>query len=142
MKLLNNSKVQIGEVYLMRFEGTDSEQSGVRPGLVIQNNLGNKFSPNIIAIPFTTTIKSRNLPTHVKVTPEESGLMHESTALCENPSCLSKSKIIQYIGKLSEECMQRIAVAHLLASSAIAFLDTEILLNTYQKACRLNSVTA
>lgn len=48
---------RIGDVYLMRFAGDASEQTGWRPGLVFQNNIGNVHSPNIIALPLTSSIK-------------------------------------------------------------------------------------
>lgn len=51
---------KIGEVYLMNFGGTESEQSGWRPGLIFQNNIGNEYSPNVIALPLTTSLKSQN----------------------------------------------------------------------------------
>lgn len=58
---MNNQRIertpQIGEVYLMKFSGSGSEQVGWRPGLVFQNNVGNSFSPNIIALPLTSSIK-------------------------------------------------------------------------------------
>ena len=58
---------RIGDVYMMRFSGSGNEQTGWRPGLVFQNNTGNYFSPNIIALPFTSSIKKSEQPTHVLV---------------------------------------------------------------------------
>ena len=56
---------QIGDVYHMYFSGDGNEQQGWRPGLVFQNNVGNKYSPNIIALPLTSSLKKLNQPTHV-----------------------------------------------------------------------------
>ena len=112
---------QIGEVYLMNFGGSGCEQNGWRPGVVFQNNVGNAHSPNII-------VKSA-----------DSGLRLDSMVLCENPECMSKERIGQYITTLSNRYMRQIAAANLLATSAISFLDTEVLLAVWHKAIRLNA---
>lgn len=56
--------LQIGDVLLMEFDGIGSEQRGIRPGVVFQNNIGNQSSPNIIALPLSSKVKKRTLPTH------------------------------------------------------------------------------
>lgn len=129
---------QIGEIYVMRFSGTDSEQSGLRPGLVFQNNIGNEHSPNIIALPLTTSVKKMSQPTHVLISATNSGLKSDSVVLCENPERLSKSKIGRYITKLSDEYMEKIAVANILASSAISYIKPEALLALWKQAVSLN----
>ena len=123
----------------MNFSGSGSEQNGWRPGLVFQNNMGNIHSPNIIALPLTTSIKKANQPTHVVIHAEEGGLRQTSMVLCENPERMSKTKIGQYITTLSHEDMRRVAIANLLASSAISFLDMEILAAVWEKASTLNA---
>lgn len=127
----------IGEVYLMEFGGDGSEQKGMRPGLVFQNNVGNEFSPNIIALPLTGQIKKLNQPTHVLIRASDSGLRKDSVVLCENPVCMSKSKIGRYLTTLSANDMARIAEANLIASAAIAFIDPRALLGIWQRASRL-----
>ena len=118
---------QIGDIFLMKFSGSGSEQSGWRPGLVFQNNTGNTYSPNIIALPLTTAIKKAGQPTHVVIPAAENGLRKTSMVLCENPERMSKVKIGQYITTLSNEDMKKVAIANLLATSAISFLDVEAL---------------
>lgn len=132
----------IGEVYMMRFGGSANEQCGWRPGIVFQNNKGNAYSPNIIALPLTSSIKKTNQPTHVVVRAKDTGLKMDSMVLCENPERMSKERIGTYITKLSEEYMKQIVEAYLLASSAISFLDTELLLSIWEKAVALNSISA
>lgn len=97
---------QIGEVYLMKFGGSGSEQSGWRPGVVFQNNMGNAYSPNIIALPLTSSLKKTNQPTHVIIKAADSGLRRDSMVLCENPERMSKERLGQYITTLSEEYMK------------------------------------
>lgn len=130
---------QIGEIYLVRFNGSGSEQKGLRPGLVFQNNVGNQYSPNIIVLPLTSAIKKSNQPTHVLI-PKEVGLRMDSMVLCENPERMSKEKLGDYLATLPEEYMSQIAVASLLASAAIAFIEPDLLMSVWQKAIALNIV--
>lgn len=128
---------RIGEVYLMKFEGMDNEQKGWRPGVVFQNNTGNAFSPNILAIPLTSSIKKTGQPTHV-VVPASIGLLKDSMVLCENPERMSKGRIGGYITTIPDKYMREIAIAHLLSTSAIAFIEPEKLLTVWQRAVILN----
>ena len=130
---------QIGEVYLMRFEGCGSEQTGLRPGLVFQNNTGNAHSPNIIALPITGSIKKMGQPTHVLLKACDTGLRMDSVILCENPERMSKERIGKFITKLSDRDMKRVTEANLLATSAISYLDMESLIRVWRAAVALNS---
>ena len=125
----------------MNFGGSGSEQNGWRPGLVFQNNIGNAYSPNIIALPLTSAIKKVNQPTHVFVPSEGTGLKRDSIVLCENPERMSKEKIGMYLTTLPDKYMGMVAAANLLASSAIAYLDPDILLALWQKAITLNAAS-
>jgi len=131
-------RLRIGEIYLTRFDGEDSEQRGWRPGLVFQNNVGNNHSPNTIALPVTSVRKKIRQPTHVFV-PKSVGLKSDSIILCENPQCVSKCRLGGYITTLPKEYMAKVAEASLLASSIIAYLDPEILLMIWKRAVALNS---
>lgn len=130
---------KIGEVYLMNFDGSGSEQSGIRPGLVFQNNIGNAYSPNIIALPLTSAVKKLGQPTHVLLRASECGLAKDSVVLCENPQRMSKSRIVKYLTTLSAEDMRRVTEGNLLATSAISFLDMESLMKVWHAATRLNA---
>lgn len=131
---------KIGDVYFMRFGGSGNEQSGWRPGLVFQNNIGNRFSPNIIALPLTSRLKKTDQPTHVVLLASETGLPKDSMVLCENPERMSKERLGGYIVTLTDDSMARVAAASLLASSAVSFLSQEILLDVWRRACSLNAV--
>lgn len=133
-------KLQIGDVYLMQFGGCGNEQKGWRPGVVFQNNLGNQHSPNIIALPLTSAIKKVNQPTHVIIPAEGTGLKKDSMVLCENPERMSKDRLGTYITTIPDEYMSKIAIANLLATSAISFINPELLLSIWQKATTLNTV--
>lgn len=135
----NNQDIKIGDVYLMRFSGTNNEQCGLRPGLVFQNNTGNLHSPNIIALPITSSLKKLSQPTHVLLRASDTGLIKDSMVLCENPERMSKDRIGHYITTLSAQYMEHIAIANLLSTSAIAFINPNLLLGVWQEALALNS---
>lgn len=136
-----NRQPQIGDVYLMRFGGSGSEQSGWRPGIVFQNNIGNAYSPNIIALPLTSQIKKANQPTHVVLPAKETGLRKDSMVLCENPERMSKDRLGDYLTTLPPKFMAEIAAANILASAAIAYIDPDVLLSLWQKAISLNATS-
>lgn len=129
---------RIGQVYLMKFSGDANEQRGWRPGLVFQNNKGNNHSPNIIALPLTSSLKKLGQPTHVLIKAEESGLIKDSVVICENPERMSKDRIGSYITTLSEDQMEDVAIASLLSTSAIAFIKPEKLPSIWERAVILN----
>ena len=140
MKNSNNTKnPKIGDIYLVYFDGSGNEQKGYRPGLVFQNNVGNEHSPNLIVLPLTSALKKTNQPTHVFI-PKEVGLRKDSMVLCENPKCMSKYKLGEYITTLPEEYMAQVAVGNILSSSAIAFIDPDLLMSVWQKALALNAI--
>lgn len=144
MKLQNTDRQpQIGDVYLMRFgrDRNGSEQKGYRPGLVFQNNTGNLYSPNIVALPLTSSVKKSNQVTHVIIPSEGTGLSRDSMVLCENPECISKDRLGNYITTIPDKYMSQIAIANLLASSAISFVSPEVLLSIWRKASALNTVS-
>jgi len=138
-KLKQNIPV-IGDVFLIKFEGTGNEQNGWRPGVVFQNNIGNAHSPNIIALPLTSAIKKSTLPTHVIVYANDSGLLRDSMVLCENPERVSKARIGKHITRLSDEYMKKIAAASLLATSAVAFLTKDDLIEIWKQSLQFNCV--
>ena len=136
----SDRKIRIGDVYLMKFGGQGNEQRGWRPGVVFQNNLGNEFSPNIIALPLTSSLEKLDMPTHVYVSADETGLIKDSVVLCENPERMSKDRLGSYLTTLPKEYIAKIAVANLLASSAISYIEPDVLLSTWQKSLTLNAV--
>ena len=126
-------------MYLLKFDGTDREQCGVRPGLVISNNKGNLYSPNVIVLPLTTSLKHLNQPTHVVIQADVSGLHRDSMVLCENPVCVSKKRLTKYLTTLQPQQMEMVAIAYLLATGTISKLTEEQLLNARKRAISLDS---
>lgn len=134
------AQIRCGEVYLMNFGDAAHEQHGLRPGVVLQNNVGNLHSPNIIALPLTTSLKKLNMPTHVLLRAEDTGLMYDSMVLAECPKCIAKGSIGAYLTTIPAHMMREIATAHLAATAAAAYLDVAGLLNAREQALRLNAI--
>lgn len=130
----------LGEVYMVEFTGTGSEQLGRRPAVVFQNNAGNIFSPNVIVLPMTSSLKKMNQPTHVFLSASEVGLRMDSVVLCENPVTVSKSRVGSYITTVPDETMKKIAIGYVLATSATYFLDADDFAFTRERSARLNNV--
>lgn len=133
-------KPRLGDIYLMSFSGVGSEQKGVRPGIVFQNDIGNDRSPNVIALPLTTRIKNLTQPTHVLLPAEKYNLLADSLVLCENPQRMSKSRLLKYLGALEEEDIKSIAIGNILSSSAIALLSEEELLDVWKESKRIQGL--
>ena len=103
------SKINRGEIYvadLNPFQG--SEQGGIRPVVILQNDTGNYFSSTTIVESLTShTGKKENLPTHVFIDSRED-LEHDSIILCEQIRTIDKSRLIRYLGKLDEYEMEEV----------------------------------
>ena len=92
-------------------------------------------------LPLTSKLKKSNQPTHVVVPANGTGLARDSMVLCENPVSVSKDKLGKYLTTLPDEYMSKIAEAHILATSAIAFINPAVILALWEKAQKLNSVS-
>lgn len=139
--MLNTDKEpKVGDVFMVNFCGDYNEQNGSRPGVIFQNNTGNKYSPNVIVLPMTSQVKKLNQPTHVFLNASSSGLKKDSVVLCENPECVSKNKLGKYVTSLNADNMEEIAIACMVATSAIAFVQPRNLELARQKAMRLNVI--
>jgi len=132
--LSNGQPYRIGDVYMMEFYGQGSAQSGLRPGVIIQNNIGNLKSPNVVAIPLTSAIKKMNLPTHVLLRASETGLRMDSVALCECPTSIPKGNIGAYITTVGTRLMKEIAIAFLLEHPVLCYLDNSEVLSVKRKS--------
>ena len=99
--------IQRGEIYLAKLSPVvGSEQGGIRPVVIVQNNKGNRFSPTVIVAAITSSKTKPNLPTHIRIMPEESGLKKPSIILLEQIRTLDKSRLIEKIGCLAQEKIQ------------------------------------
>ena len=85
-----------------------SEQGGVRPVLVIQNDVGNRFSPTVIAAAITSQQNKARLPTHIEIEARTYGLSKNSVVLLEQVRTLDKRRLRERMGCLDEKVMQRV----------------------------------
>ncbi len=98
-----------------------SEQGGVRPVLVIQNNVGNKYSPTVIIAAITSQIDKAKLPTHVEVEAKEYGLEKDSVILLEQIRTIDKQRMRDKITELDEKLMQKVNQALKISLGLIDF---------------------
>lgn len=80
-----------------------SEQGGVRPVLIIQNDLGNKYSPTVIAAAITSQTGKAKLPTHIEIDSQKCGLKSNSVVLAEQIRTIDKSRLKEKIGHIDDE---------------------------------------
>lgn len=85
-----------------------SEQGGVRPVLIIQNDIGNQYSPTTIVAAITSQISKAKLPTHVEISAEEGGLAKDSVVLAEQVRTIDKKRLREKISSVDEKLMQKI----------------------------------
>lgn len=88
-----------------------SEQGGVRPVLIVQNDTGNRHSPTVIAAAITSQTSKARLPTHISVSPNHCGLPKESIVLLEQMRTLDKRRLREKTGRLDEGVMKQVDAA-------------------------------
>jgi mRNA interferase MazF len=97
-----------GEIWLIDMtEGVGSEQKMIRPVVIIQNNMGNRYSPCCTIVPLTSQQGKKWMPTHVKLF-KTTCLMSLSIALAEQVTTVSKKRFIKFIGKINSLEMMEI----------------------------------
>ena len=85
-----------------------SEQGGVRPVLIVQNEIGNRHSPTVIAAAITSRQDKNRLPTHISVRADRCGLAKDSIILTEQIRTLDKRRLREHMGKLDETMMKQV----------------------------------
>lgn len=85
-----------------------SEQGGIRPVLIVQNDIGNKYSPTVIAAAITSQINKAKLPTHIEISAQEYGLQKDSVILLEQIRTIDKKRLREKIGRLDDELMEKV----------------------------------
>lgn len=98
-----------------------SEQGGVRPVVVIQNDVGNKYSPTVIVAAVTSQINKAKLPTHVEIRAGENGLNKDSVILLEQLRTVDKRRLKERIGRMDEDAMKKINEALVISLGIIEF---------------------
>jgi len=101
-----------GEIYTADLDPVvGSEQGGLRPVLIVQNNVGNRYSPTVIVLALTSQLQKARLPTHVLIPASQHGLEKDSVVLAEQVRTLDKRRLKQRIGLLSPSYMEQVTHA-------------------------------
>ena len=107
--MLNTNPVHRGDIYYADLSPVvGSEQGGLRPVLIVQNDTGNRHSPTVIAAAITSQTGKAKLPTHIELSAHTCGLPKESVVLLEQIRTLDKRRLREHMGRLDEAQMQRV----------------------------------
>lgn len=108
--------IKRGELYYADLSPVvGSEQGGIRPVLIVQNDVGNKYSPTIIAAAITSKINKAKLPTHIELAALDYGLQRDSVVLLEQIRTIDKRRLKERIGELPETTMLMVDNALLIS---------------------------
>ena len=119
--------IKRGELYYADLSPVvGSEQGGIRPVLVVQNDIGNKFSPTVIAAAVTSRINKAKLPTHIELNAVEYGLSKDSVVLLEQIRTLDKRRLKERIGELPTKTMLMVDDALLISLGFIKGSDVKL----------------
>lgn len=123
--LVNTSYV-FGDIVWVEFKSNGTHlQSGTRPAIIIQNNIGNKYSPVVQVVPITSRLNKKHLPTHVFLPANVCGIPMDSIAQCEGSRPVDKRSIKGKISQLNTEYITMIAKACMINMPLLAFLDDD-----------------
>ena len=101
--------VKRGDIYYADLSPVvGSEQGGIRPVLIVQNDVGNKYSPTVIAAAITSQKEKSKLPTHITLESEGCGLSKESVVLLEQIRTIDKRRLKERMGQLDDGSMERV----------------------------------
>ena len=107
-----DTSVKRGDIYYADLSPVvGSEQGGVRPVLIVQNDTGNRHSPTVIAVAITSQTGKARLPTHISLAPASCGLPKESIILLEQIRTLDKRRLREHMGHLDEGQMRQVDTA-------------------------------
>lgn len=102
-------QIRRGDIYYADLSPVvGSEQGGVRPVVIVQNDVGNKYSPTVIAAAITSKINKAKMPTHIEINAETFGLPKDSVVLTEQIRTIDKRRLKERIGHLDDEYMTKV----------------------------------
>lgn len=101
--------IKRGEIYFAQLNPVvGSEQGGIRPVLVVQNDIGNQYSPTTIVLAITSQINKAKLPTHVELRADTYGMERDSVILAEQIRTIDKTRLKQRIAVLKDDLMEKV----------------------------------
>ncbi|MGI6360724.1 MAG: type II toxin-antitoxin system PemK/MazF family toxin [Bacillota bacterium] len=108
--------IKRGDIFFAQLSPVQgSEQGGMRPVLIVQNDVGNTYSPTTIVLAITSQLNKARLPTHVEITGRESGLERDSVVLAEQIRTIDKKRLKQKVTTLSPNIMNKISKAMIVS---------------------------
>ena len=108
--------VHKNEVYIADLSPViGSEQGGIRPVVIIQNDIGNQMSPTVIVAALTSRRKKLRMPTHVRVHLEKGRMMKNSIAMLEQVRTIDKTRLKKYVGKVDQNSANAIESASMIS---------------------------
>lgn len=112
--------IKRGELYYADLSPViGSEQGGIRPVLIVQNDIGNKHSPTIIAAAITSKLNKAKLPTHIELCAKVYGLEKDSVVLLEQIRTIDKRRLKEKIGELEEYKMKEVNKAMMISLGVV-----------------------
>jgi len=101
--------IKRGDIWLAELNPTrGSEQAGVRPVVILQNELINPFTTTVLAIPLTTNLRRASLPSGIQISKGEGGLASDSVALCHQLRVLDKTRLQRQLGSITPQTITAI----------------------------------
>ena len=101
--------VKRGEIYYADLSPVvGSEQGGMRPMLIVQNDVGNRYSPTVIAAAITSQMEKSKLPTHIELHSRQCGLSKDSIVLLEQIRTIDKKRLRERMGRIDEDSMGQV----------------------------------
>ncbi len=105
-------QIRRGDIYYADLSPvTGSEQGGVRPVLIIQNNIGNRHSPTVICAAITSKMNKAKLPTHIEISAGRYQIVKNSVVLLEQIRTIDKQRLREYVCHVDQELMQKVEKA-------------------------------
>lgn len=121
---INMDKVSRAEIWFADLSlAIGAEQSGQRPVLVLQNDVGNKFSPTVIVAAITSQTSKAKLPTHVELDAKKYGLDRDSVVMLEQFRTIDKARLLYKLTSLDEEIMKKVDRATAISLGLVDYFD-------------------
>ena len=103
------TNIKRGDIYFADLRPVEgSEQGGIRPVLIIQNDVGNRHSPTVIAAAITSQLNKARLPTHIELSASSYGLTRDSVILLEQIRTIDKRRLLEKMGRLDKSAMDQV----------------------------------
>lgn len=120
----NCKDYRLGSIYWVNLGQNEGHlQGGWHPAVIVQNNVGNKYSPTISIVPITSSKTKSKLPTHVHIAAGKYGLTRDSVIQCEGQRPIDRSSIGSYLGTLDGATMKQVAKGCLINTPFLFFLS-------------------